>query len=49
MTPVIRSLVEEALGIGWFILATQTTGTIRNICLWQGIVSIVFTIYFALQ
>jgi hypothetical protein len=49
MTNTVRSLTEEGLGIGWFILATQTTGWIQNICIFQGIISIICAIYFALQ
>jgi len=49
MTNTVRSLTEEGLAIGWFILATQTTGLIRNICIFQGMTSTICSIYFALR
>ncbi len=48
MTPEVRSLTEEALGIGWFILATQTNGWIQKICIFNAFVSIIASFYYAL-
>jgi len=49
MSNTVRSLAEEGIALGWFVLATQTDGWIQNICIFQGIASTICSIYFALK